>query len=185
MAQQINFGWGWLFDFGQLRSVAEVAGKRTTSESIPSSGFPRNLLFFLLRPQSPNIKGNLLIGRVELSKVDLDIFDLLLILPKLSVGFLLRIEMREHLVIDPELKTLALLDDVQREAVEGEGILEGDVGWKLVLEEDLAVYGDLDFAGNEGEVKYDGMRLIFEGDIPSEPLFATLHVFANLLHVEL
>jgi hypothetical protein len=45
-----------------------------------------------------------------------------------------------------------LLDDIEGKAVEGEGVLEGDVGRQLVFEQDLAIDCDLKLARDKGEV---------------------------------
>lgn len=92
--------------------------------------------------------------------------------------------MGEDLIVESEFESLSLLDDVEGEAFEGEGVLKGDVGRKFVLEEHLAVDCDFDFPGDEGEVEYDAVLPVLEGDIPAISLLAALHVLPYLLHFE-
>lgn len=47
--------------------------------------------------------------------------------------------MREDLIVDPQFEALALLDDVEGESVEGEGVLEGNIGRQLIFQEDLPI----------------------------------------------
>jgi hypothetical protein len=62
-------------------------------------------------------------------KIDFDILDFFLILFEFSIGFMLGIEMWEDLIIDSEFEGFSLLDDVECESIEGEGVLEGYVCW--------------------------------------------------------
>ena len=96
--------------------------------------------------EGPDIKLYFLFLRIELIEINFDIFDLILIFLKLSVGFVLRVEMREYFIIDSEFERLALLDDVEGEPLESEGVLEGDVGGEFVFEEDLSVDCYFDFS---------------------------------------
>ena len=79
---------------------------------------------------------------------------------------------------------MPLLNTVQGEAVEGEGILKGYVGRKLVFEERFAIDDHFDFSRDEGVVEEDGVAFVFEGDCPLVPLLAGFDVFAHLLDVE-
>jgi hypothetical protein len=121
---------------------------------------------------------------VEVGEIDFDILDLIFIFFELGIGLLLRVQMGEHFVIDSQLEGLALLNEIQREAVEVERILEGHISWEFVLEEDLAIDCDFDFAGEEGEIEEDAVGLVPEGDFPAVPLLAALDVLAHLLDVE-
>lgn len=83
--------------------LSKVIGKiRTASESIPPLRLiTRCLLLFLLTSSSKgcNIQRQFLIARTKLRMINLNIFNFRLILLKLLISFLLRIQMRKHLII--------------------------------------------------------------------------------------
>ena len=134
--------------------------------------------------EGPDIKLYFLFLRIELIEINFDIFDLILIFLKLSVGFVLRVEMREDFIIDSEFERLALLDDVEGEPLESEGVLEGDVGGEFVFEEDLSVDCYFDFSWDEWEIQDYCVVLVFEGYVPGVSLLAAFDVLADLVHLE-
>lgn len=60
--------------------------------------------------------------------------------------------MREDLIVDPQFKALALLDDIQGESIEGKRVLEWHICWEFILQEDLSIDGYLNLSRDEGEV---------------------------------
>ena len=54
---------------------------------------------------------------------------LFLIFFEFRIGLMLCIEMGEDLIVYSELEGFSLLDYVQCESIEGEGILERHIGW--------------------------------------------------------
>lgn len=166
-------------------SLPEIARERTPGERVPGLLSPNFfLLLHALTPEGSNIERNLLPLGVELCEIDFDILDLILIFFELGIGLLLRIEMGEHFVIDPQLEGLALLYDIQREAVEVERILEGHIRGELILEEDLAIDRNFDLSREEREIEHDAVGLVPERDLPTVSLLAALDVLPHLLDVE-
>lgn len=60
--------------------------------------------------------------------------------------------MREDLIVDPQFKALTLLDDVQGESIECEGVLEGHICWEFIFQEYLSIDSYLNLSRDEGEV---------------------------------
>ena len=105
--------------------VSKVIGEGSSREGIPSLSTSDNILLFLLHAtKGSNFEFYFLLLRVELVDVDLDILDLIFIPLEFGVSLVLIIEMRKYLVIDPELKGLALLDDIQSEPIESKRVLK-------------------------------------------------------------
>lgn len=182
-----------LLDFGLLLRgnlsggvVAEVVGEAegVLAEAAPVFAFDCGFGFLLGATHAADVELDGFGGVLEGALLDLDVLDFVLVLGELGVGFGLVVEMGEDLVIDAEFEGLALLEDVEGVAVEGEGVLEGNVGGEFVFEEGPAVAEELDLAGDEGEVEGEGVHLAFEAEGPVEAFLAGLDVLADFLHFE-
>ena len=130
--------------------ISKIVGEGTPRKGVPPLGSSNNIFFlFAHSSKGSDIKLYFLFLRIELIKINFDIFDLILIFFKLSVGFVLSVEMREYFIIDSEFKGFTLLDNIEGEALESEGVLEGDVGGKFIFEEDFSVNCYFDFSRDE------------------------------------
>lgn len=121
---------------------------------------------------------------MELVFVDFKVLDLIFVLFEFFVGFGLIVQMGKYFVVDSEFERFSLLDDIEGVTIESEGVLERSVGREFVIEQNFAINSDFDFAGDEGEIEYNGMLSPIHGDFPSESFFTGLDMFAHLLNIE-
>jgi membrane protease YdiL (CAAX protease family) len=107
--------------------ITEVVGETTPRESVPASRLSSLLFFLLHASKSSNIERYFLFGIILGIDADLYVLDIIFIFFEFCVGFLLGVEMGKDLIVDPQFKSLTLLDDVESKTVKSKGVLEGYV----------------------------------------------------------
>lgn len=75
--------------------------------------------------------------------------ELRLVLLELLIGLFLGVEMREHLIVQPQLAVLSLLDKIESKPIKREWVLERRIQWDLIFKQYTTVHVGLDLSADE------------------------------------